>query len=169
MKFLYSKRIKKSDSTFFKNDSIIGLEEYQNYLINHSLKKFSIEYIKTNNGSFPNYREAFDSISHSEVYGEKGKNFLLFHYLDKMTENFSFNDFKERFDKFRQTSKDTALVTFLENKYLLNFTDLKKETQEIYFINSQKQKQTLSQILERNKGKAIYVDVWASWCAPVEF
>lgn len=167
--FEYSKKAKNfnfDNITYLKNDSLIGLSEYQYFVREFTKKKFDIKTIKTTNSVYLDYKTAFDSVYQSDIYGEKAKNYLLFHYLDQMTQDFSYNDFKERFDKFKQTAEDTTLITFLEDKYLLNFTDLKKETQEIYFINSQKQKQTLSQILEDNKGKIIYVDFWASWCAP---
>src|SRR5690606_41650758 len=126
---------------------------YMNHLtINHEFTHFInsvfLKVITHFYSVYLDYKTAFDSVYQSDIYGEKAKNYLLFHYLDQMTQDFSYNDFKERFDKFKQTAEDTTLITFLEDKYLLNFTDLKKETQEIYFINSQKQKQTLSQILE---------------------
>src|SRR5690606_18047034 len=162
--FEYSKKAKNfnfDNITYLKKDTLIGLSEYQYFLREFTKKKFDIKTIKTTNSVYLDYKTAFDSVYQSDIYGEKAKNYLLFHYLDQMTQDFSYNDFKERFYKFKQSTKDTTLVSFLEDKYLLNFSDLKKETQEIYFINSQKQKQTLSQILEYNRGKVIYVDFWA--------
>ena len=69
-------------------------------------------------------------------------------------------------DKFAGTVADTALVSRLKRHYsslldpqITSATDL-----ELLDINGQKT--TLSKILSQSKGKAVYVDFWASWCAP---
>ncbi|MBN2766884.1 MAG: TlpA family protein disulfide reductase [Paludibacteraceae bacterium] len=69
-------------------------------------------------------------------------------------------------DKFAGTVADTALVSGLKRHYynlldpqITSATDL-----ELLDINGQKT--TLSKILSQSKGKALYVDFWASWCAP---
>ena len=54
----------------------------------------------------------------------------------------------------------------LKTPFLVNIEALKQNTSEVILYDENKKATTLSVIIEANKGKIIYIDFWASWCAP---
>ena len=71
------------------------------------------------------------------------------------------------FKKFKEFyPKDTVTINSFAVRYSLNFKQTNYKKSKVYLLNSENIELTLTQITEKHKGKLIYVDFWASWCAP---
>lgn len=122
--------------------------------------------ITTSSGFVQNSIESFDFVYNNKLFNDKTKEVLLFHFLKGIAENFSIKDFENKLSKFSEIVINKDLITELQNKYLIDLFELKKKTEDVYLIDANNKKNSLKEILAKNKGKLIFIDFWASWCAP---
>ena len=122
---------------------------------------------KSSNGFRNNSMSAFDSIIKDPLLtNKKIKDVLMKRALTKIYDDFSKEDFDKYYDKFKTHVTDTLLISEIEGSLLINFDDIKKDSEKTYLIDIDKRKVLLPELLTGYKGKIVYVDFWASWCAP---
>ena len=70
------------------------------------------------------------------------------------------------FNNFSNLVSDTSIISKLKSEYenLLNL-DI-AITNDLLLLSSQGEKITFDYLIRQCKGKIVYVDFWASWCAP---
>jgi thiol-disulfide isomerase/thioredoxin len=106
------------------------------------------------------YKEAYDK---SKFYiNGKSLEYVKFHCLRNIKNEGTKEDF------------DTALVTFnadsVYQKYINNNLkfgiDILDNSSETFLLDTAKHMITLKELLKRNEGYVLYIDLWASWCQP---
>ncbi len=107
---------------------------------------------------------AFDEVYKSNVFSKKTKEYLLYNFLRTLGDEGS--DISNRFKQFEGISGDSLAIDEIRNNYLTDLSKFKKEISKTNFITIKKDVDNLDQIITENKNKVIYIDFWASWCAP---
>lgn len=113
---------------------------------------------KTSRASFEEINKTFPD---SEI-----KDFLLSKYLyDGLNANdTSVNKYME---EYFTICDNLNYVTSVETLYnLKNGKIISKLKKEVYLLNSKGERTVFSDFVKNNSGKVIYVDFWATWCAP---
>ncbi|TXD82439.1 TlpA family protein disulfide reductase [Subsaximicrobium wynnwilliamsii] len=139
---------------------------YKKFLDNYSAYTFDIKNLRQSNRLVRDHKSNFDSIEKSSLFSKQIKSFLLYSNLVEIGSNFSQTDFNNYFVKFRKQVNDSILLSSIKNKFLTNMSESKEEVKVVYFITKHNNKKTLAEIVNHNQGKLIYIDFWASWCAP---
>ncbi|WFO17138.1 TlpA family protein disulfide reductase [Cellulophaga baltica 4] len=147
-----------------KADSLMKFHSFRKYL--YRISQYDLKYITENNGnsggSYIDSRIRFDSIIADGRFNQSVKNFLLFNAYEGIAMDFKVKDKEEYFKKLQQNTTNRNQLEKLRKKHNLdfNYADI------LQLSSIENKKTTYSELLEKNKGKWLYIDFWASWCAP---
>jgi len=150
----------------FTNDSLLSLPIYRAFVNKFSIKNFKIKMIKSSQEITIDDKSLFDSILNSQLFSKKTRNYLLYKSLKQIITNYPQQDVEIYLNKFKEKVNDSTFLKNLNKTYLLDFNKLKNDTKNVNLINLKKEQQIFNKIINSNKGKLIYIDFWASWCAP---
>jgi len=111
------------------------------------------------------YKEAYID-AHNYLPVELIK-YVKFICIENMVEyGESFLEIGKKFADFKREYHDQRLNFILENKYLFNLDKFENVQQDLKLIDVNRNIVSLNDILNNAKGKLVYIDFWASWCAP---
>ena len=150
---------------FQQNDSLLRFSfyrEYINAIVDNGMLK-NVKQKKSSNSLIRDPEAMYDSINKNSYMNTGTRRYLSFLWLEKIVNNSSNQKISDYFKLFKSRyGNDTNLIDYLNEKYNLNVTfsgDLLLEDEHGY-------KTSFDEVLKDNKGKLLYVDFWASWCAP---
>lgn len=150
--------LKEYNDSLFRNDQIgfysnfywICLGTYMDILTNQSF----------------DFEQLFDSLDHIDIdLGELSSRGKIT-YLEQVINNYSVESAQRYYNKFIKENNDTVLINNLNRKYHYLFDEAVNNSRDIELIDRSGKRLNFESIIEKHKEKIIYVDFWASWCAP---
>ena len=147
-----------------QNDTLLSFFYYQDFLgkVRDFYFSSKADRIITANSNLADFRQIYDSVRISDLVNGKAKDLLLFNTINDLIDNASVNDIQNYWKKFKQDVEDTSYVSFIKRKYHVD----ENMSKELTLKDISDDLVTFNELLKNNQGKIIYIDFWASWCAP---
>ena len=143
-----------SDSLFLKYDSLIYLDFYRKLISNY----ISIK----NQSKTPDVQIKFDKVIYSSNYSNAVKKYVFRSLAEELREYVQNNDLEKLLTAYRTITDDSITYNDLKEQFGL----LRPDNLEILLRDTTGESTTLNQLMEKYKGKYIYIDFWATWCIP---
>ncbi|NVK53167.1 MAG: TlpA family protein disulfide reductase [Flavobacteriaceae bacterium] len=156
----YSNRIK---NIYFSNNDAI-----ENAFLSYAyMNLFIANIILKQKAAFNlDYAKAFDKLP-EYFTGDQLKVFREFCFNQIAKNSGESEKNTNYFKKFKEFyPNDTTTLYSLSNRYSLNSRKANHKKNNVYLLNSKNNELTLAKLISNYKGKLVYVDFWASWCAP---
>ena len=158
-----------ADTVIFSstNDSLLQFGYYRNYLqnkIHNHIKDFKpvLNNGEGSGGYSINYFARFDTISKLDFISAKVKQYFLKIELESILKNGDRTHIEEYFEKYISITGDTIYGNKLLTDNNIDFNNSDK----LLLIDRNNNQTNLQEVLKKNREKVIYIDYWASWCAP---
>lgn len=78
----------------------------------------------------------------------------------------SMKEITSLFTNFNQEHSDTIFEAYFQKKYLLDLKNRYTSSKELSLMDANGKITSFTSVKNKLKGNVIYVDLWASWCAP---
>ena len=149
------------------HEDLIRFEPYQSFLTSHVIKRFGEgKHVNMGHHSRPHdFRFIFDNIAKDTLYSEN-KEFLLFWCVRRIREELTAQDFTKYFVKFKKVISDTIYVDYLNENFIFDSDSLENHSEETFIENTNGKSFLWSELINNYRDQIIYVNLWASWCAP---
>ena len=112
------------------------------------------------------YKDMYDNLNNDSIISGRLKDALEWSWIHSIIEQQPTTVAKLYYEKTLNDLSDTILITALKNNYEVFFNDSTIKSTKMELINQEGDRTSFEMILNQSKGKLIYVDFWASWCAP---
>lgn len=146
-----------------RKDEYLCLGAYKYFIENYVIYKLKLKVDKNDPFNY-DFIKCFDYVYVSYDFSYKVKEFFLYRMLLSINSRESKETSQIYFERFKEFSKDETLIKQLEKDYL--YSNVKNENKEIILIDKSKSEFDFKTLINKYKGKVIYVDFWASWCTP---
>ena len=155
-----------SELNKIKNDELINFPTYQFFLQNY-LERILLKDNRVRINAHGFTYKYYDAIRYIDSTPPSlSKNYLLKYCMEKINENFDSGTTLEAISNVRKSLSEPFVSDFLqkiEQQVKLRSTI---ESNNAGFVTVDLKINTLKDIVEANKGKVLYIDIWASWCIP---
>ncbi len=154
-----------SDTIIFlnSNDTLLYYNYYRAYLNkNIMIRLKKIPFIRESNSNLPDYCTEFDSIAQFNFLSEKALKYFLIEKLGNILDNCSASEIEKYQARFLTITKDSLVLKKLLSHYKIDLS-----TKCELLLDDLSGKRMIFESLQKTyQGKVIYLDFWASWCAP---
>ncbi|MCW3788332.1 TlpA family protein disulfide reductase [Plebeiibacterium sediminum] len=147
---------------------------HYNYVRNNLLEEPELEKYKLNNGYIAAPQNVLDSLTVFGIIKHTPDPLLKQMVLTELIrQNFDYSDIK-LFEKYRNVIESNIKYPFLIEPLLEKYNQIKEQLENpqiasdamLQKIANSSAKQIMDSLMSTNKGKVIYIDCWATWCAP---
>ena len=106
-----------------------------------------------------------DTILVDKAFEPGAKNIMLFRLFNILAISAQ-DKLKPNLNKIADTAVRNQFDSIFTKRYMLDIMKYKKDSSQVHIFSADENRTrvTLQQLLGQNKGKIVYVDLWASWC-----
>jgi len=144
--------------SFLNNDSLIANDKYRTaaFYFNKFLSRSALYQNNEFETQFENAQKNFTGAT---------RQMILFKLLKDYIKS-DIPDYDIFYKKFGQISQGSVYKKYIDSIYVLYRSSIPESVTACKLYNADNKETTLGDLLNLNKGKIIYIDMWASWCVP---
>lgn len=151
------------------NDFAMSINAYRDLTEYMLLKISDISYLDDEKLAIEESMEVTDFLINNDTIKTNTKTrYMIMRELIKKTGHYEPNLIPELIAKIPNTTIKEQYIKTYTSQYLLELKEYQNDSKNLNLISIKSPKKVFSfqNFLNQHKGKVIYVDLWASWCAP---